>query len=179
VRGQAGALPEWFQTLASALDETFTAADLAAVTPTTLAPSPALTATVAATDTVALATATAPPADAASYSIEAFLSELAGAGAQVQAAPGRITKPYLSVPGIIVHIDGQPVQLFEYGDAAALAADVATLTPNAGSIAGMPLTWAAAPHFWRQDGLLALGGQRRSGAGGAAQPRAGAAVCRR
>jgi hypothetical protein len=38
----------------------------------------------------------------------------------------------------------------------ALAADVATLSPNAGSIAGVPLTWVAAPHFWRQDGLLAL-----------------------
>jgi len=156
VRGQAGALPEWFQTLASALDETFTAANLAAATPTALAPSPALTATVAATATVALATATAPPADAASYSIEAFLSDLADAGAQVQAAPGRITKPYLSLPGIVVRVDGQPVQLFQYADAAALAADVASLTPNAGSIDGRPLVWAAAPHFWRQGGLLAL-----------------------
>ena len=160
VRGQAGALPEWFQTLASALEETFSDAELA--TSPALTPSPTLTVTLAATDTTSLATPAPPtvtptaPASAAAFTVETLLSELARAGAQVQVTPGRITKPYLSVPGIVVRVDGQPVQLFEYADAAALAADVATLSPNAGSIAGVPLTWVAAPHFWRQDGLLAL-----------------------
>jgi hypothetical protein len=160
VRGEAGSLPEWFQTLASALEETFSAADLAA--PAALTPSPALTATVAATSTTDLTTPApstvtpAAPAPAAAFTVETLLSELAGTGAQVQVTPGRITKPYLSVPGIVVRVDGRPVQLFEYADAAALAADVATLAPNAGSIAGVPLTWAATPHFWRRDGLLAL-----------------------
>lgn len=160
VSGEAGSLPAWFQELASALEETFSAADLAA--PPVLTPSPALTATVAATSTTDLATPAPPtvtptvPAPATAFTLETLLSELASAGAQVQVTPGRITKPYLSVPGIVVRVDGRPVQLFEYADAAALAADVATLAPNAGSIAGVPLTWAATPHFWRRDGLLAL-----------------------
>jgi hypothetical protein len=54
VRGQAGALPEWFQTLASALEETFSDAELA--TSPALTPSPTLTVTLAATDTTSLAT---------------------------------------------------------------------------------------------------------------------------
>jgi hypothetical protein len=60
------------------------------------------------------------------------------------------------VPGRIVQVDGQPVQVFQYADAAALAADVAGLAPSASSIDGRPLVWSAAPHFWRKGGLLAL-----------------------
>jgi hypothetical protein len=48
------------------------------------------------------------------------------------------------------------VQVFQYADAAALAADVASLAPNASSIDGRPVVWPAAPHFWRKGGLLAL-----------------------
>jgi hypothetical protein len=84
------------------------------------------------------------------------LADLTVQGAQSTAASGRITKPYLSVPGIIVMVNGQPLQVFQYADAAALAVDVAGLAPTASSINGIPLAWPAAPHFWRKDGLLVL-----------------------
>lgn len=160
VRGEAGALPEWFQVLADTLDDAFAAPPVAAATATPVAASPAVTATLAATDTASLATPTPPaaatPSAEPAYSVEAFQADLAAAGAQVELAPGRISKPYLSAPGVVVRVDGQPVQVFQYADADALAADVAGLAPNAGSIDGVPLAWAAAPHFWRKGGLLAL-----------------------
>lgn len=166
VRGEEGALPDWFQPVARAFEKQFITAELAAALATPLAPGVATTVTATITDTVAVLTATpsaatatpvaaAPAADQA-YTALALLADLANAGALVEAAPGRITKPYLSAPGMIARVNGLPVQLFEYADAAALAADVAGLAPNASSVDGVPLVWAAAPHFWRQGGLLAL-----------------------
>ncbi len=160
VRGEAGALPEWFQVLADTMDDAFVAPPMAAATATPVAARPVVTATLVATDTASLATPTPPAAATPSvepaYSVEAFQADLAAAGAQVELAPGRISKPYLSAPGVVVRVNGQPVQVFQYADAAALAADVASLAPNASSIDGRPLAWPAAPHFWRKGGLLAL-----------------------
>lgn len=164
VQGEEGALPEWFQPLVSAFEEQFITAELAAALAAPLAPGVAVTVTATATVSLLTPTPSAPaaaptattPAAGQAYTALAFLADLANAGAQVEAAPGRITKPYLAAPGMIARVNGQPVQLFEYADAAALAADVAGLAPNASSVDGVPLVWAAAPHFWRQGGLLAL-----------------------
>lgn len=166
VRGEEGALPDWFQVLADTLDDAFVAPQMAVETAAPVVARPVVTATLVATDTASLATPTPPaaaptpattaPAVEAAYSVEVLLADLAAAGAQVELAPGRISKPYLSAPGVTVRVDGQPVQVFQYADAAALAADVAGLAPNASSIDGVPLAWPAAPHFWRKGGLLAL-----------------------
>ncbi len=175
VRGEEGALPDWMQILTDTLVGVFLETELAAgsatpgatgvVTPTAVTtatlpavtPAPVVTATVSAAIATPVATPpAAPPAVAAAYTALNLLADLAAQGAQVNASPERITKPYLSVPGNIVQVNGQPVQVFQYADAAALAADVASLAPNAGSINGRPLAWPAAPHFWRKGGLLAL-----------------------
>ncbi len=135
-----------------------TPAATASPTPVVAIASPTSLATVASpAPGVAVASPTpAAPAVEPAYSALDLLADLAGQGARVEASAGRITKPYLSLPGLIVQVDGQPVQVFQYADAAALAADVAGLAPNASSINGVPLAWPAAPHFWRKGGLLAL-----------------------
>lgn len=183
VLGEAGALPEWMQVLTGTLEDAFfntalvvnttpsavaAGAQVTATTTVTAATlptitQPAVTATVApvagtATATPASARPTAAPTPAAepAYTALDLLVDLTGQGAQVQAAPGRIVKPYLAAPGVILRVDGQPIQVFQYSDAAALAADVAGLAPNASSINGAPLVWPAAPHFWRKGGLLVL-----------------------
>jgi hypothetical protein len=183
VRGEEGALPEWLQALTEALVDAFIGTETitASATPTTTVPvvsttvvttataSPAAltpAATASPTPVVAVASPTSVPTAASptpaapavepAYSALDLLADLAGEGARVEASPGRITKPYLSVPGRIVQVDGQPVQVFQYADTAALAADVAGLAPSASSIDGVPLAWPAAPHFWRKGGLLAL-----------------------
>ncbi|MEZ4768494.1 MAG: hypothetical protein R2844_08720 [Caldilineales bacterium] len=76
--------------------------------------------------------------------------------AQVAVAPGRVVKPYLTTYGLIVQVDGEPLQVFQYPDEASLLADVVDLDATASSIHGLPLSWPAAPHFWRKGGLLAL-----------------------
>jgi hypothetical protein len=175
VRGEEDALPDWMQILTETLVGVFLETELAAgsatpgatgvVTPTAVTtatlpavtPAPVVSTTVSAATALPSATPTAaPPAVAAAYTALDLLADLAAQGAQVNASPERISKPYLSVPGNIVQVNGQPVQVFQYADAAALAADVASLAPNASSIDGRPVVWPAAPHFWRKGGLLAL-----------------------
>ena len=184
VRGEEGALPEWMQILTDTLVGVFLESETAAggatpgatgvVTATAVAtatlpagtPAPVVTATLSAATATPVATPTlaapaptptlAPPAVATAYTTLNLLADLTAQGALVSASPGRISKPYLSVPGSVVQVNGQPVQVFEYADAAALATDVASLAPSASSIGGRPLAWPAAPHFWRKDGLLAL-----------------------
>lgn len=183
VRGEAGALPEWMQVLTATLEDAFLKSDLlVSTTPAAVAASARITATAvvtaAASPTATLSAVTATVAPAAgnatptpvsgrptaaptpaaepAYTALDLLADLAGQGAQVQAAPGRIVKPYLAASGVILRVDGQPLQVFQYADAAALAADVAGLAPNASSINGVPLAWPAAPHFWRKGGLLVL-----------------------
>lgn len=164
VRGEEGALPDWLQVLTDTLVDSFIATEIAAASgvPTATLPIATLPAVAPSAVPTATVSAAAPtpaastPAAAPAYSALDLLSDLASQNASVEAAPGRITKPYLSVPGIIMRVNGQPVQVFQYADAAALAADVAGLAPNAGSINGVPLAWPAAPHFWRKGGLLAL-----------------------
>lgn len=148
VRGEEGVQPEWLQALTKALVDALIGPDTVAAAPTPTATLPA--ASPATTPTPA-APAVEPP-----YTTADLLADLAAQGAQVEALPGPISKPYLAAPGVIVQVNGQPLQVFQYADAAALAADVAGLAPNASSIDGRPLVWTAAPHFWRKGGLLAL-----------------------
>jgi hypothetical protein len=170
VRGEEGALPDWLQPLTSTLVDLFIGteivtasgaptATLPIVSPTVVSTAtlPIVSPTVVSTATASAVTPTpAAPAAEPAYSTPDLLADLTSQGVQVETAPGRITKPYLSVPGLIVQVNGQPVQVFQYADAAALAADVARLAPNASSINGVPLVWPASPHFWRKSGLLAL-----------------------
>lgn len=149
VRGQEGALPTWLRALIATLVESFMETEQVAAVAT-----PDATPMTAGSPTPGPAAMPSPatPVD----TVADLLSALAAQGAQVEETPGRVVKPYLSMPGVVLRVDGQPLQVFQYPDAAALAADVAGLAPNASSIDGRPLAWPAAPHFWRQGGLLAL-----------------------
>lgn len=165
VRAAEGQEPDWFVPVVQALAAQFlstsppsaggvrsTATPLASAAPAT--PTPDLSATPT---TAAAVTATATvTTTAVQYTTLDLLADLANLGAQVEVAPGRVVKPYLSTYGLIVRVDGEPVQLFQYPDEASLLADVEGLSANAASIDGLTLTWPAAPHFWRKGGLLAL-----------------------
>lgn len=104
------------------------------------------------------ATATPAPtaAVAEAYGLADLIGDLVTAGARVAPQPGRIVKPYLSAGGVVVTVDGQPVQVFEYDSVSALDDDVDGLAPDASSIDGLPLTWQAPPHFWRRGTVLAV-----------------------
>lgn len=174
VRTMDGAIPDWFQPIVDAMVGTLIEGEQVAVgAPETTAqspatPSPASTAawptrkppeaTVAPTQPTPQPTPVPepPPTSDETFGLAAFVQALTGQGRAVQANPSRIAKPYLSVLGTVVRVDGQPVQVFEYPDEVTLDIDLASLAPDASSAGGVDLTWPAAPHFWRRGLLLAL-----------------------
>ena len=140
-------------TLAVSATATVAPAVPATAIPTRVAtPSPAIT-----EQPVAPVTPTAVPAVAQVYGLADLIGDLVAAGARVAPAPGRIVKPYLSANGVVLNVDGQPVQVFEYPDEATLENDVAGLAPDGSSIDGTALTWQIPPAsgvaercwFWR------------------------------
>ncbi|HRX02429.1 MAG TPA: hypothetical protein P5148_04730 [Anaerolineae bacterium] len=138
--------PEAALTVTATATPAATAAATSSATPTaaaqpTASPTPAALATTAA---------------AVEYSTLDLLADLAALGAQVDVAPGRVFKPYLTTYGLIVRVDGDPIQVFQYSDEASLLADVAGLDATATSINGQPLVWPGAPHFWSKGGVLVL-----------------------
>ncbi|MCS6845944.1 MAG: hypothetical protein NZ528_16745 [Caldilineales bacterium] len=151
VRTVDGEVPAWLQPVLERLVATFLAPPAPAAepqpTPTeppaaqpTAPPQPAATETPAATATP----------------LEALLADLAAAGLSVESTGARVVKPYLSVAGLVVRLNGQALQVFEYSDEVALAADVSGLAPDASSANGLPLAWRGTPHFWRRGPLLVL-----------------------
>lgn len=80
--------------------------------------------------------------------------DLATRGVAVTVADGRIVKPYLSAFGVIMRVNDQPLQVFVYPNEASLVVDIIGLADDASSVDGIPLSWAAAPHFWRKGPVL-------------------------
>lgn len=118
---------------------------------------PSPTAEPTATPTSITSTPTPMPAETRpSPELAVFYGELVAQGAVVVPTGARVTKPYLSAPGTLVRINGQPVQVFEYADAALLEAELSGLAPDASSIDGRPLAWQGIPHFWRRGPVLVL-----------------------
>jgi hypothetical protein len=100
-----------------------------------------------------------PPADLQNpegmNSTPELIEALQLAGQPVEIA-GQVDQPFFSVPGQIIVVDGEDVQVFEYPDAAAAEIEAAQIAPDASSVATSMLSWAAAPHFYSKDRLIVL-----------------------
>jgi hypothetical protein len=67
-----------------------------------------------------------------------------------------VGQPSFKVPGRIVRVEGEDVQIFEYGDAAAAQADAQLVSADGGQIGTTSILWVAPPHFYRRDRVIAL-----------------------
>lgn len=84
-----------------------------------------------------------------------LLDALRAAGAKVE--PGDvIEQPFFPVPGKVVKINGQDVQVFVFADEAAAQAAAATVPPNGSTFATMIVDWMAPPHFYQRGRIVAL-----------------------
>ncbi|MER2598593.1 MAG: hypothetical protein ABTQ73_03660 [Caldilineales bacterium] len=145
VSGQSGALPEWLEILTATLEAGFAMPDAAVAFPG---------GTITATQ-VAPVMETATPQDF-TYGVQDLLADIVHRGLSISGPTERVTKPYLSADGVALLVQGEPVQVFRYADVEALAADIAGLAPDASSINGRPLSWAATPYFWQRGDMLVL-----------------------
>ena len=99
-----------------------------------------------------------PPADTKvplGPATQVFADELRAAGATVTTSI-RLTQPFFSVGGIVLTVDGEDLQVFEYPDEASAQVDAAAISPDANMIDGEEMGWLAPPHFYRRGNLMIL-----------------------
>lgn len=98
--------------------------------------------------------------------IDGLFTALRATGASVQLEEGAGELPLFpfAVPGQVLQINGDEVQIYHYADAAAAQADAAQVSPDgftytpAADPATEPITvdWVDTPHFFQQDQLIVL-----------------------
>jgi len=69
---------------------------------------------------------------------------------------GPVDQPFFSVPGQVIVVNGEDVQVFEYPDSATAAAEAAQISPDASSVGTSMMSWVATPHFYTKDRLVLL-----------------------
>ena len=86
---------------------------------------------------------------------QGFTEALVLTGATV-GQEGEIEQPFFSVPGQVITINGEIVQIFEYADAAQADAEAAQVAPDGSSIGASMASWVGPPHFFRSERLIVL-----------------------
>ena len=86
---------------------------------------------------------------------DTLVASLRAAGLTVRPAQ-EISQPFLSVKGRVIGVNGGEVQVFEYQDADAAAAEAARVSPDGRSVAETWINWVATPHFYGSGKLVVL-----------------------
>ena len=68
---------------------------------------------------------------------------------------GSVSQPFFDVEGSLLQVQGADVQVFEFADADAARAAMATIGPD-GNPPTMMIDWVAAPHFYQAGRLIVL-----------------------
>ena len=71
---------------------------------------------------------------------------------------GEVSQPFFSAPGLLINVDGESVQVFEYGDAASAGAEAGLISPDGYEISNPPtlIGWISTPHFYNRAMLIVL-----------------------
>ena len=67
-----------------------------------------------------------------------------------------VNQPFFSVPGRIIKVSGEDVQVFQYAHAGAAAEQAALVSADGNAVGTNMLRWAGAPHFFKKGSLLVL-----------------------
>ena len=69
---------------------------------------------------------------------------------------GQVTQPFLSVPGQILTVGGQEIQVYPYPDEAAATSDAQKISADGTSADGTQLSWTGTPHFYQAGPVIVL-----------------------
>lgn len=84
-----------------------------------------------------------------------LVDHLRAAGATV-IPTGSVTQPFFSVPGQVITVNGEQVQIYEYADEEAANADAARISPDGGAVGNTMVDWIAPPHFYKKGQIIVL-----------------------
>lgn len=91
----------------------------------------------------------------ASTDSASLADKLRAAGAAVETGD-EISQPFFSITGKVIKVNGQEIQVFEYGDAEAAKAEAALVSPEGTSVGTTMVSWVSSPHFYRADKMIVL-----------------------
>lgn len=69
---------------------------------------------------------------------------------------GSVEQPFFSVPGRILTVNNEPVQVFEYADSTLADGDAGQVASDGSSIGTTMATWVGPAHFFRAERLIVL-----------------------
>ena len=88
------------------------------------------------------------------------LDALLATGAEVELTGEVVSEGIFSVDGSVLEVNGERVLVMDYGNAAALEAEAAGISPTGSSVAthgqASMILWDAAPHFFRTETAIVL-----------------------
>lgn len=94
-------------------------------------------------------------ADASVQDYTSLISHLRAQGVAVTTKE-TISQPFFSVPGNVIDVKGEEVQVFEYLTMAAAEKEAALVSPTGGSIGTSMVSWMRTPHFYKKGRLIVL-----------------------
>lgn len=85
-----------------------------------------------------------------------LIQDLRAHGAAVTLSKERISQPFFSVQGRVIHVNRQAVWVFSYANAAAFERDAAKISSDGMTVGHSKPSWMGTPHFYRQRRLIVL-----------------------
>jgi hypothetical protein len=84
-----------------------------------------------------------------------LIEALRAVGAKVELGDA-VDQPFFPIPGKVIKISGQDVQVFVFADEAAAQAAAATVPADGSTFQTMIVDWMAPPHFYQRGRIIAL-----------------------
>ena len=85
-----------------------------------------------------------------------LIDPLLATGAEVKVTGEVVSKDIFSVDGSVFEVNGERVQVMNYGDAAALEAEATRISPDGSSVGTHMVMWVGPPHFFRSETSIVL-----------------------
>jgi len=87
--------------------------------------------------------------------LKTLVKRLRAGGASVKLGE-KISQPFFSVAGRMLIVDGEQVQVFEYGTAAKARAESRTISADGSAVGTTMVTWVGPPHFFMNGKMIVL-----------------------
>ena len=84
-----------------------------------------------------------------------FVDQLRAAGATVTPT-GSLEPSFFLVGGNAITVDNETIQVYEYANDAAMAADAATVSADGYTVGHTQVSWVAPPHFYRAGRIIVV-----------------------
>lgn len=77
-------------------------------------------------------------------------------GASVKSTNEKVRQPFFSVPGRIIKVNNEVVQVFEYLNPATTQSQAERVSPDGKTIGNSKPSWMSTPHFFKSQKLIVL-----------------------